>query len=336
MRVAVVGAGVVGLSAAAALLERGAEVVCFEQTGRPMLERSAGSSRIFRLAHRTPELVALAADARAGFARWAERVGRPLLVPSGCVVSGADVAVWAAAMDAAGAPYETSVPADRLRLPVRRPPQDALLDPAGGVIDVDAVRALLEDLTRDVVVAERVTEVDAGGQVRTPSGSSRFDAVLLAAGVGTAGLADQVGVAVPDELEHHVRFTFAVDPPGPWHSWIDLPASGLGTYQHASGPGQWAVGAHQDPRATAWDVGRDVATDASRDAVLDYAREHLTVEPEIVEELYCTPVPGLGDGWQVQRSGRVVAVHGENLMKFAPLLGDLLSDACVSGEALRP
>ena len=36
-----------------------------------MTERSAGSSRIFRLAHGDPELVALGADrARPGFERW--------------------------------------------------------------------------------------------------------------------------------------------------------------------------------------------------------------------------------------------------------------------------
>ena len=103
MRVAVIGAGVVGLSATAALLERGAEVVCYERSGEPMAERSAGSSRIFRLAHREPELVRLAADARAGFDRWAERAGRPMIVPSGCVISGADVPAWTAAMGAAGA-----------------------------------------------------------------------------------------------------------------------------------------------------------------------------------------------------------------------------------------
>ena len=77
MRVAVVGAGVVGLSTTAALLERGADVVCFERAGGPMTERSAGSSRIFRLAHGDPELVALARTARAGFERWQAPRRRP-------------------------------------------------------------------------------------------------------------------------------------------------------------------------------------------------------------------------------------------------------------------
>jgi sarcosine oxidase len=327
-RIAVVGAGVVGLSATAALLERGADVVCFERSGAPMQERSVGSSRIFRLAHREPELVRLAADARAGFDRWAERAGRPMIVPSGCVISGADVPAWAAAMDAAGAPFETPDSPDRLRLPARRAPAEALLDPSGGVVDVDAVRVHLTGLTRRALRLEPVEAVDADGSVWTPSGHARFDVVLLAAGAGTPALATQVGVAVPGALEHHARFTFPVDPAVLWRSWIDLPAVGLGTYQHASGPGRWAVGGHLDPDATAWEVGRDAATTAARAAVLEYAREHLTVEPRVVETVYCAPTPGLGDGFHVQRSGRVVAVHGENLFKFAPVLGTMLATAC--------
>jgi sarcosine oxidase len=137
-----------------------------------------------------------------------------------------------------------------------------------------------------------------------------------------------VGIAVPEELEHHARFTFPVDPAVAWRSWIDLPAAGLGTYQHASGPGRWAVGGHLDPAVTAWEVGRDAATAASRDAVLEYAREHLAVEPRIIETIYCTPTPGLGDGFHVQHAGRVVAVHGENLFKFAPVLGAAIAAAC--------
>jgi sarcosine oxidase len=331
LRVAVVGAGVVGLSATAALLGRGAEVVCFERSSAPMQERSAGSSRIFRLAHREPELVRLAADARAGFERWAERAGRPMLVPSGCVISGSDVLAWAAAMEAAGAPFETP-DADRLRLPVRRAPVEALLDPSGGVVDVDAARVHLTELTRQALRLEPVEAVDADASVWTHSGHARFDAVLLAAGAGTPALAAQVGIAVPGELEHHARFTFPVDPAVPWRSWIDLPAAGLGSYQHAGGPGRWAVGAHLEPADTAWEVGRDAATATARAAVLEYAREHLTVEPRVVETLYCTPTPGLGDGFHVQRNGPVVAVHGENLFKFAPVLGEVLADAVISGR----
>ena len=46
VRVAVVGAGVVGLSVSAALIAAGQDVECYEPGGPLMGERSAGSTRI--------------------------------------------------------------------------------------------------------------------------------------------------------------------------------------------------------------------------------------------------------------------------------------------------
>ncbi len=138
MRVAVVGAGVVGLSTTAALLERGVDAVCYERSGVVMSERSAGSSRIFRLAHPTPELVRLAQLARVGFREWEKIAGTPMVSTSGCVISGDTASGWAAAMKEAGAPYEVVEGAsERLRLPAREPPSEALLDPSGGVVNVE-------------------------------------------------------------------------------------------------------------------------------------------------------------------------------------------------------
>jgi hypothetical protein len=39
-----------------------------------------------------------------------------------------------------------------------------------------------------------------------------------------------------------------------------------------------------------------------------------------------------GDGWTVARRGRVVAFVGSNLMKFGPLLGELLAQAVLNDE----
>ena len=82
----------------------------------------------------------------------------------------------------------------------------------------------------------------------------------------------------------------------------------------------------------AWDLGPDAATAASREIVLGYVRDRLTVTPEVVETLYCTHAPDTGDGITFGRSGSVLAVWGENLMKFAPVLGDALAAAAVDGS----
>jgi sarcosine oxidase len=210
-----------------------------------------------------------------------------------------------------------------------------LVDPAGGVVDVDTVRALLVAQTEHLVVHEPVYALDCdtsgGATVRSPTGESHYDAVVLAAGAGTSALAAQVGIYTPPSLGHHVRFTFPIDDSVRWQAWIDRPAEGMGTYQHRSGPGQWSIGGSVDPAFTAWEVGRDEATAVSRVVVLNYVREHLRVQPVILDSLYCTHVPNMGDGIEFRRNGPVLAVYGENLMKFAPVLGEALAAASVDG-----
>ncbi|MDQ4093006.1 MAG: FAD-dependent oxidoreductase [Actinomycetota bacterium] len=336
MKVAVVGAGVVGLSATACLGRAGVDVVCFERSVAAMGERSAGSSRIFRLAHVEPDLVRLAMSAQNGFARWAAEADAPMVDRSGCVISGVDVGDRAAAMDAAGAPYEiVDAPSPRVRLPAVAAPSPVLVDPAGGVVDVDAIRALLVTQTGHVVVHEPVYALDcdaaAGATVWSPSGASRYDAVVIAAGAGTSALAGQVGIYTPPSLVHHVRFTFPIDDSSRWQAWIDNPVQGMSTYQHRSGPRQWSIGGSVDPALTAWEMGRDKATAASQEAVLNYVRHRLTVQPTIIDSLYCTHVPNRGDGIEFRRNGPVLAVYGENLMKFAPVLGEALTAATVAG-----
>jgi sarcosine oxidase len=332
MRVAVVGAGVVGLATAAALLDGGADVVCLDRTG-PMAERSTGSSRIFRLAHGSADLVALARDARAGWARWSEAAGGPLIRDVGCVVSGATTLAWTACMRKAGAPYEV-VGAD-LRLPVRHGPDVALLDTTGGVIDAEGTGA---HLTARVGAALRTAVVYAleergsGARVHTPDGPLDVDAVVIAAGAGTSPLAARVGLYTPTVLAHHVRFTFATTHPGPLRAWIDQSPGRMATYQHLAGPGRWAVGGLLDYAAIAWEAGRAEATRASREAVLGYVRAHLDgVVPEVLDEVYCTTMAELGDGFHLRRRGPFTAVYGDNLFKFAPLLGDLLARAVTEG-----
>jgi glycine/D-amino acid oxidase-like deaminating enzyme len=326
VRIAVVGAGVVGLATAARLVHDGVEVVCFERSA-VMGERSAGSSRIFRLAHVDADLVRLADRARAGFARW----GAGIVDPVGCVVSGGDAAERALAMAAVGVAHELRDTPDGLGLPVSGPvAAPVLLDPAGGVVDVDAVRRRLIELAGHAVVHAEVERVD-GAAVRVGGATPAFDAVVLAAGAGTAALAAEVGIDLPSALQHHARFTFPLDG-GPRPAWIDAPAAGLRTYQHRSGPGRWSVGGTVDAAAVAWAVGPEEATRASRAAVLRFARERLTVVPEVVETLYCTHAPDTGDGITFARSGAVLAVWGENLMKFAPVLGDALAAAAVDGS----
>ncbi|MFF5078534.1 NAD(P)/FAD-dependent oxidoreductase [Actinoplanes sp. NPDC000266] len=330
MKIAVIGGGVVGLSATAALLRRGADVQCYE-AGEPMGERSAGDTRIFRLAHTYPDMVELAARSRALFAEWP---GASFIDEVGTVVSGPEAPAWAAAMAAAGAAHEmVEAGSPRLRLPATTFTGPALIDPAGGVIRVDRVRAFLVAAVGDRLRTAKVDAVDettAGVRLHAGPDADTFDAALICAGAGTSALAAGAGIPTPPELEHHLRVSFPVRPgaPEPLQCWITED-----TYQHLAAPGTWAVGADVDSALVTWEGGRAAAEQASLEVLTAYVTEHLPfVEPRPVARVYCTHDPGLGDGLQFARNGRVLVTYGENLMKFAPLLGELLAGSVLDGS----
>ena len=140
-----------------------------------MAARSAGSTRIFRLAHADPVLVRVAQRARDQFDRWSQDASREMLIDNGCVVTGTDIADRAAAMAQAGASHELlGAGSGRLRLPVVDVPEVALLDVSGGVVDVDAVREFLVARAGRAVVHEPVyalgTSPRGAAVVTTPSG----------------------------------------------------------------------------------------------------------------------------------------------------------------------
>jgi sarcosine oxidase len=254
-------------------------VRCFE-AARPMAGRSVGDTRIFRLAHRRPELVGWAARARAGWTAWSAAAGSALVGTEGTVVSG-DIGEWATAMAAAGAPH--TVTDDRSELPAPHPGGPFLLDPGGGVIRAAATGRFLLDRVRSAVVPRPVDAVRiAGGRAElvTADGAEGFDAVVIAAGAGTAALAGQVGIPVPAARHHHARFTFPLrDPAATPPCWIDRSGSwraGFRSYGHLAAPGYWAVGGHDPDLDESWAAGREAVTERSRELVTAYVAEHVT------------------------------------------------------------
>lgn len=310
MRVVVVGAGIVGLATAYQLIGAGATVRCLD-AGEPMGARSAGDTRIFRVAHGDRALVAEARRASELWDDWSMTAGRTLVGGERAKVSGPRVPAWSAAMTAAGA--------------IHRVVDGVLHDPAGGVLDLVAVGAFLTG----AVTPERarVDAIDPDGAVHLDDGGTeRPDAVVVAAGAGTPALAAPLGVDVPDGLEHHARFTFAGPADQPCH--LDARADGdlASTYQHRTRAGHWAVGGHLPDADTAWALGADEVARRSRAAVVDHVRRHLPhLDPTPVDELRCTPMRGAGDGVHRARAGVVHVVWGDNLAKLAPRIGELVA-----------
>src|SRR3954469_25447115 len=139
MRVAVVGAGIVGLATAVELSRSPeVEVRCYD-AGTPMAARSLGGTRIFRTAHAEPRLVSAAVRALELWRAWGAEFDVPLVGREGGGVSGEPAVERARALEAAG--VEVRLIADggvAAGLPARRLAGPALVDPLGGVLQARA------------------------------------------------------------------------------------------------------------------------------------------------------------------------------------------------------
>jgi sarcosine oxidase len=347
VRIAVIGAGIVGLATTYELARGNAEVRCYEASV-PLGARSAGDTRIFRLAHSNPLLVEAAMKAKAGWQRWEAVAGTELIGHEGAVVSGPPARQWGQAMAEAGAPFELVEDGPiRHRLPARSPVGPFLHDPAGGVIRAQRAGKFLRDRARDILVHARVYRVEArghGARLLTDTGPWNCDSVVIAAGEGTGALAATAHLDVPSDLVHHARFTFTLrDPKASPACWLDRSEawrSGFTTYSHPVGErGLWTIGGRLDARDTRWELGAQTVIERSRAVVTRYVREHLDgIEPEVVEVLYCNHMASSdsGDGFGAVRDGAVLALWGDNLFKMAPLLGTLLAEAAETLSIPKP
>lgn len=307
--IVIIGAGVCGLATAYELSRRGEYAIVIER-GEPFAEQSAGLARIFRVAHRRPELCRLAMQARAGWQRWEAEFGAGRLLGSeGFIAVGAGEDI-AAAMQDAGAAFSWLDRAEiKARIPfVAAPWETGVFDPLGGSL---RIRRALAALSRRVVIRRgAVVSVGDDGETTLADGSVvRGDRVLICAGVETPELFGPLGV----EFAPHTRYTYAgADAVGA--ACLSAP-EGYGLPLGSTGR---------------WAFGQEVPDPASVRALFP------SLSP--VGQVDCVTVraPWLdagGDGWTVARRGRIVAFVGSNLMKFGPLLGDLLAQA-VRSDAL--
>ena len=304
--IVIVGAGICGLATAYELSRRSAQAVVIER-GEPFAEQSAGLARIFRIAHRRPQLCQLATRARAGWQRWEAEFGNGRLLGSEGFIAVAGREDVAAAMTDAGAAFcWLEGPEIAAQIPFAAAAwESGIFDPLGGSL---RIRRALAVLARQVAIRRgEVVAVDDDGVTTLADGSVlRGDRVLICAGVRTPVLFGPLDV----EFAPHTRFTYeGADAVGA--ACVSAP-EGYGLPLGSTGR---------------WAFGQEVPDPAGVHALFP------SLSP--VSQVDCVTVraPWLdagGDGWTVARRGRVVAFVGSNLMKFGPLLGELLAQAVLS------
>ena len=349
-----IGAGIVGLSTAYGLLERGVAVTVYEQ-GVPGNSQSGGESRIFRHAHDDPRLVAFVRRSRAVWSEWEGVLGVELVSPDGVVALGPAVERRLQVLEQVDG--VTARPIDAAELSERLPlladySGPAMLDEAGGSIRTGAAVNALAGRLGGSLVADEVLSVrpTAPGavEVRTGGGCAEYTSVVVCAGRGTPQLARGVGLSLPVKQAAQVRLTFAVR---------DEPPPRLACLQDGSGDfGETGVYAAPTAGNRTYALGLNQTVDVQEDGSLlepatlaelskrarGYVERALPgLDPEPVDYRHCwvTELPWGPDGFAVWEAGGAFFVAGHNLFKQAPALGRALAQAALGqglASELRP
>ncbi|EUA35767.1 NAD(P)/FAD-dependent oxidoreductase [Mycobacterium xenopi] len=345
--VGVIGAGIVGLATAYALVERGVSVSVYER-GVPGQGQSGGESRIFRHVHDDPRLVALAKRSRSIWEEWAQRFGTEMVSGDGVVAMGPSAEQRLSVVENVGDIPVRRIGADELHdwLPILADVDAvAVLDERGGSIRtttaIAALTAALADrLVADEVLAVRSTPVGTL-EVRAGGAAAEHDSVIVCAGRGTAGLARGMGLALPVRQGAHVRLTYDVRGKPPSTLACLLYSGGIvgETVAYAAavqGNRRYAVGLsdHVDaPDGGTLDPAALAQLAERTTAYVERVLPGLDPKPVDVRHCWVTELPWGSDGLAVWTLDNAFFVAGHNLFKHAPALGHALA-AAATGDGL--
>ncbi|MBM7773206.1 sarcosine oxidase [Actinokineospora baliensis] len=342
--IAVIGAGVLGLATAEALVRRGADVLVFD--GRPPgAGLSGGLTRTFRHRHDNELHVAMAVEGRRGFARWEQRLGRELIGPEGAVYHGMDHShVTGMAAQRVEHSFVPGAVGGEVFPALARVGTPLLVDPGAGAIRAKRTIDALAHWVGDRIVQADVHSVTVpsdgdGAEFQTTEAIYRARHVVICAGTAVTRLGASVGFDIPVRSALHARPHFRVRPEfagTPLPCWVDISGEfGVNVYGSPIGAtGTYVVGmigpAVDVPFGP--DGGLPPGTDMEEHVrrVSAYVAKALPgLDPEPVGARVCvmTKLPKGSDALRAWHRPGVTTIAGHNLFKMAPALGELLADA---------
>jgi sarcosine oxidase len=319
MKVAVVGAGVMGCATAWALRERGADVSVHEQFDLDHMRGSShGRTRIFRVSYPDASWIRFAQEAYAG---WRE-LDPDLLGLYGLVELVADPKLTSArALDECGVPYRLLDRDEARALGANLPEGWSALHVAdAGVVFAD--RARLAFLIAAGVEVETNRKIESVDELDA-------DVVVVTAGPWVRDFVPDLPVTVTRETLAYFR---RESPPPP--SIVDLNAEtgGHGMYSlydpvHGIKAGAHHAGVEADPhRAGEPDP-------AIVERISNWVRERFPdVDPEPLDAQVCMYTTTPDEQFILERRGRVVigsACSGHGF-KFAPAVGRRLAELALA------
>ncbi len=325
MKIAVVGAGVMGLATARALAQRGEDVTVYEQFELGNTRGSShGTSRIFRLSYSEEHWIRLAQRAYELWRELERETNTKLLALDGLIDADPDPDKRLAAFDACGVVYEELSPADvRARFGYAYDDVERLIfTPDAGIALADAA---VEAFARSVRAA--------GAEIRERTRideleSLPHDAVVVTAGGWAPKLLASVGVELPATPTRETVAYFPLREEVTFPSVIDWASDGSFQLYALRAPGAGVkAGLHHSGQPTDPDAeGRP--DDEVVAAVSELVRRRFPhVDPTPLRAETCIYTNTDDDHFVCARHGRVIvgsACSGHGF-KFAPAVGELLA-----------